>query len=225
MLVCSTIEVIISDVLLHSRVTTDVDNIIFLFDSISHFTIFKNFIHTYNIFWSMLTSMPPLTHSRSTAHPQTPSNFIALLFFKTPCFLFVLPISSWVWGHPLEHRWPVQGHTLEENWLSPSRKHKLEAVAQESQLSHAVTFTSFILSQHPQLLWVHGFQGPVIHRNHCLIPILPNFRLLHGLFSPVPLWSLSLALAVEGIIRDISVCLSITQMLILYNLTNCEFLN
>ena len=47
----SPIEVIISDVLLHSRVTTDVDNIMYF--CLSQYNIllfFKNFIHTYNVF-------------------------------------------------------------------------------------------------------------------------------------------------------------------------------
>lgn len=79
----SSIEVIISDVLLHSRVTTDVDNIMYF--CLSQYNIllfFKNFIHTYNIFWSIITSMPPPTLSRSTTHSQIHSNFMALLFLK-----------------------------------------------------------------------------------------------------------------------------------------------
>lgn len=73
------------------------------------FLFFENSIYVYNVFWSHLLSTPS----------------IASLILSTSCSLlltywvrFLLPVSEWIYGNPVEHGQPTRPHPWRKRTLS-----------------------------------------------------------------------------------------------------------
>lgn len=90
-------------------------------------------------------------------------------------------IYSWLWGYLLKHGWSARSYTLKENWLLLPQK---LSTVYNSPVSagacmnpfpfHARMLTGLILSWQPELLWVHGYNGSVLVRRHCVAAVCPD---------------------------------------------------
>lgn len=61
--------------------------------------------------------------SKSISYLFSPSQLWILFFFLLITQVqFLLPRSSWVWGHQLKHGGPTTGHILRQSWFSPPQK-------------------------------------------------------------------------------------------------------
>lgn len=69
---------------------------------------------SYNVFWPYSPFILPLNSSKIHPYLPLPLNFISshLFILLTYWVPFVLPLYSWVWGHPLQHDWLSRENSL-----------------------------------------------------------------------------------------------------------------